>query len=193
MKHSSIRQLFEYWNKRQGGVLPNHMDIEPNAIRGILADTFMLSFARSSPGRFCAAGTRVCALMGRELKGTAFLDLWSSGSRADAAELLAIVSEESVGTVASASARDVAERDVTHAAVTLEMLLLPLADDGRTDARLLGALVPGERSDWPGKRPLDRLDLGMRRYLGDRRSHCGRLRDVRRRPFLLVLEGGQRG
>jgi hypothetical protein len=158
MKHPSIRQLFEYWNKPQGGVLPNHVDIEPNAIRGILADTFMLSLPRCRPGRFCAAGTRVCALMGRELNGTDFLDLWSSGSRGDVAELLAIISEESVGVVASASARDLAKAEVTHAAMTLEMLLLPLADNGRTDAGLLGALVPGGRNDWPGKRPLDALN-----------------------------------
>ena len=49
MKHPSIRQLFDYWNERRGRRLaPEREDIEPHAIRGVLADSFILSFDPSS-------------------------------------------------------------------------------------------------------------------------------------------------
>jgi PAS domain len=44
MKHPSIRDLLEYWNERRGRrAAPERDDIEPEAIRGLLADTFILS------------------------------------------------------------------------------------------------------------------------------------------------------
>src|SRR5216683_197616 len=49
------------------------------------------------------AGSRVCALFGRELKGAAFLDLWAAPSRDAIRDLLAIAANETVGAVASAS------------------------------------------------------------------------------------------
>src|SRR5882724_4487529 len=73
MKHSSTRELYNYWNLRRGSrAAPERSDIEPGAIRRVLADTFMLSFDPQGGHPFRIAGTRVCALFGRELKGNAF-------------------------------------------------------------------------------------------------------------------------
>jgi hypothetical protein len=185
MKHPSLRQLFEYWSGRRGEVLPGDMGVEPGAIRSVLADTFMLSCARFGAYRFCTAGTRVCALLGRELKGAAFLDLWSGASRNDVSELLAIITGESAAVVASVDGRCGIE-----GAITLQLLLLPVVLRGRTDARIVGALVAGGRSDRFGKRRVDRLELGMRRYLGEARSSTGVRHAGPRRPALLVYEGG---
>jgi hypothetical protein len=46
------------------------------------------------------------------------------------------------------------------------MLLLPLAQRGRTNARVIGALAPLEIPYWLGQRPLAALRLGPLRYVG---------------------------
>ena len=91
MKHPSIRELFDYWEERRGGrMMPERAEIEPGAIRRALADTFILSFEPSSGHPFRLAGTRVCALFGREIKGEAFVHLFAHGARREMRELLAI-------------------------------------------------------------------------------------------------------
>src|SRR5712692_9928258 len=162
MKHPSVRELFDYWNERRGRrPAPERADIEPGAIRRLLADTFILSFEPRTGHPFRIAGTRVCALFGRELKGEAFLDLWSPASRHDIRDLLAIITDETVGVVASASGVSAAD-----AALKLELLLLPLSHHGRTDARFLGALAPSDPPAWLGTSALKALRLGTHRYVG---------------------------
>jgi hypothetical protein len=161
MKHPSIRELFEYWNGQRGKrPAPERAEIEPGAIRRVLADTFILSFEPAAGHPFRVAGTRVCALFSRELKGEAFLDLWSAESRRDVSDLLTIVAEESAAVAASASAACPAGR------VQLELVLLPLSHHGRTDARFLGALAPSEPPAWLGTSPPAGLTMGTHRYVG---------------------------
>src|SRR5439155_10518710 len=105
MKHSSIRELFYYWNERRGRrPAPERGDIAPGDIRGVLADTFILAFDAPESHPFRIAGTRVCALFGRELKDDAFLDLWSAESRPLVRDLLSVVAYETIGVVAGAQA-----------------------------------------------------------------------------------------
>ena len=78
MKHPSTRAVFEYWNKKRGSrPAPERADIDPTEIRHALSDTFMLAADFVDQLRFRLAGTRVCALFGREIKGEAFAALWS--------------------------------------------------------------------------------------------------------------------
>jgi hypothetical protein len=160
MKHPSVRELFDYWNDRRGERLaPERADIEPAAIRRVLADTFILSREPRHPFRI--AGTRVCALFGRELKGSAFLDLWSAPSRSELNTLLTIVADETVGVVASAVAAGPAA-----APLHLELIVLPLLQRGPAGARLLGALAPSQPPPWLGRHGLRGLTLGPHRYVG---------------------------
>lgn len=162
MKHPSNRELFDYWNLRRGRrPAPDRADIEPGAIRRVLADTFILSYDEVGGHPFRVAGTRVCAVFGRELKNERFLNLWTSLSRELAQNLVAVVAHEAVGAIASASGR--AANGSLH---QLELLLLPLSHRGRTDTRMLGALVPNGASHWIGAAPLHQLTLGTLRYLG---------------------------
>jgi len=150
MKHPSIRDLLEYWNERRGRrAAPERDDIEPEAIRGLLADTFILSIDPVRGHPFRLAGTRVCALLGREIKGQAFLDLFSPATRTEIRQLFAIIADETVG-VAGGARELIAEGPE---AAWLELLLLPLRHYGRTDTRLLGALAAnGRRIGWgPGR------------------------------------------
>ena len=104
MKHPSNRELFDYWNERRGERLaPERADIEPAAIRHVLGDTFVTEMSGSENHQFRIAGTRLCALFGRELKAESFLKLWSRTSQTAIRELLAVVMDEKVGVVASAT------------------------------------------------------------------------------------------
>jgi hypothetical protein len=162
MKHSSTRALYEYWNGRRGRrPAPERSEIEPGPIRHVLADAFILAFDTRAGHPFRLAGTRVCAMFGRELKGEAFLNVWNTEGRHAIRDLIRIVAHESVGVVASASART---SDDTI--LELELLTLPLTHRGRGDARLLGVLAPVKTPDWLGAARLSGLSLGALRYLG---------------------------
>jgi hypothetical protein len=154
MKHPSIRHLFDYWNGRRGRrVAPARSDIDPRAIRHVLADTFILSGDPRRGYQFRLAGTRVCSLFGRELKGEAFLDLWSLASRDEVGTMLATVADEAVGVVV-----DAAGMSAAGATLSLELLLLPLSY-GRCDERLLGAVAPNAPPLWLGTHPLSDLRI----------------------------------
>ena len=102
MKHPSNRELFEYWNERRGPRLaPERADIEPCAIRHVLGDTFVLEANGIENHLFRIAGTRLCALFGRELKAESFIRLWQRPGQNAIRELIAVVMEEKVGIVAS--------------------------------------------------------------------------------------------
>jgi hypothetical protein len=162
MRHPSIRQLYDYWNERRGSrAAPDRADIEPGAIRRVLADTFILSFDERAGHPFRIAGTRICAAFGRELKNDAFLDLWTAASRREVRDLLNVVTSETVGVVASA--RGTSTVGTTH---DVELLVLPLSHRGHTKARVLGALGPRDAAYWLGACTLGNLTLGTLRYLG---------------------------
>jgi hypothetical protein len=193
MKQSSIRELFDYWNARRGErAAPERGDIEPSAIRHVLADTFILAFDPRAGHPFRVAGTRACALLGRELKNAAFLDLWTGKSRDLMGDLINVVSHEVIGVVAGASGAN-SEGDT----LDLELLVLPLHHLGRTDARVLGALAPTEATWWLGTRPLGGLTLGTLRYVGPTvtPNFTPRLvpnaSNIRLRHGLVVYDGGQ--
>ena len=194
MKHASTRELHAYWTARRGTrPAPERNDIEPGAIRRVLADTFMLTFDVLGGHPFRIAGTRVCAAFGRELKGAAFVDIWAADSRELVRDILSIVATESIGVVAGVSGESRA-----GAALGLELLALPLAHRGGTGTRILGALVPTELPHWLGIDTLRPLTLGTVRYLGPQteplapaRAGRGRTADARARHGLLVYAGGQ--
>jgi len=153
--------LFDYWNERRGDRLaPERGDIDPAEIRHALGDTFMLAADFVDELRFRLAGTRVCALFCREIKGEAFAALWSDASRKSIEDLMTIVTAETVGVVAGVVGRtgDGTELD-------LELLLLPLTHVGHARIRALGILAPIEPPYWLGEKPVVELELGPLRHV----------------------------
>jgi hypothetical protein len=192
LKHPSTRQLFAYWDAQRGlRPAPERDDIDPGAIRRVLADTFMLAVDPRAGHPFRIAGTRVCAAFGRELRSTAFIDLWRRADRQLIGDLLAAVRLETIGLVASARAES------ANGDTVFELLLLPLGYHGQADARLLGALAPTEMPYWFGASPLSRLALGSHRFLppgvsGDLWSDLvPRQAPARLVRGLLVYDGGR--
>jgi hypothetical protein len=190
MKHAASRQLYAYWEERRAGRLaPERADIEPGAIRQALSDTFILELADASHGHsFRLAGTRVCALFGRELKGEPFINLWSNGSRQAISDLLTISNEESVGTVAGVTAENVLSEQVD-----LELLLLPLGIRRPSLARTIGILAPLQAPPWLGTTAIGALTLGSRRHIGVAAAAKTRLlpRFMAPRRGLVVVQGGR--
>ncbi len=193
MKHPSSRVLFDYWNARRGRrPMPERGEIEPGAIRQVLADTFILALDPRAGHSFRIAGTRVCAIFGRELKSESFADFWTPESHQVVRDLLTVVTHESIGAVAGASGRN---RE--GVALDFELVLLPLSHRGHSGARVLGALAPAERPAWFGTSAIDRLSLGTLRYLGPEAvaAEAPPILPVmprgRIRHGLLVYDGGQ--
>ena len=82
MRLATSMELYAYWNAlRAGRSAPERNDIEPGAIRGILADTFVLDFDKENGFPFRIAGSRANALFLTELRGLSFLLLWREADR----------------------------------------------------------------------------------------------------------------
>ncbi|MEJ2433015.1 MAG: PAS domain-containing protein [Pseudolabrys sp.] len=161
MKHPTTRAVFDYWNRRRGSrPAPERGEIEPADIRQALGDTFMLAADFIDTWRFRLAGTRICALFCREIKGEAFAELWAAANRKAIEELAAVVEEERVGAVAGLIGRS-AEGHVAE----LEMLLLPLAHSGHARIRALGVLAPTVSLYWLGVTPVEELELMTLRHI----------------------------
>jgi hypothetical protein len=188
MKHAASQELFAYWENRRGGRrAPERADIEPGAIRQALSDTFFLEFSDAHGSySFRLAGTRVCALFGRELKGESFLDLWAPESRHSITDLLTISADESVGTVAGVTAQN-----PTGEQIDLELLLLPLGIRRPSLARTIGVLAPLKPPQWLGTSAIGALMLGSRRHIGAVAKTRLLPRFMAPRRGLVVLQGGR--
>src|SRR4051812_21021240 len=138
MKHPSSREFFAYWDDRRGGErAPDRSDIEPGPVRELLGDIFVLSYDPVSGHRFRVAGTRVCALLGRDLKAEGFAALFVQDSRREIEDLVGIVAEELLAIVAG-----VTGSTADGAKVPLELLLLPFNNRAHTPLSLTGLLAP---------------------------------------------------
>ena len=149
MKQSGSVALFHYWDRlRDGRTAPKRTEIEPADIKTLLADTFILEGDSRSEAVFRLAGTRLCAVYGRELKGFSFPMLWKEKDQRLVARLAhGVFFQKSVVVIAyegvSSSGRT----------VPFELLLLPL-DGGAENPRSLGIVTPGEKPFWLGADPI---------------------------------------
>lgn len=188
MKHAASRELYAYWDERRGTrAAPERSDIEPGAIRQALSDAFFLALDSGAGYPFRLAGTRVCALFGRELKDQSFIGLWAASSQRIVADLLAVIEQERVGTVAGVTAQS-----TQGDPIELELLLLPLMAGRPILARTIGILAPLNPPFWLGSRPVGNLTLGSHRHIGP--AVEGRLLPrfmAAGRRHLVVYQGGR--
>ena len=146
MQLAISRELYAYWDAlRAGRSAPERNDIEPGAIRGVLADTFVLDFDAESGFPFRIAGSRANALFGTELRGLSFLDLWREADRQTIKAVLQRVANDAEPTVLRAEARP-PELD----SLQIETILLPLRHHGSTHSRILGAIAVEAAPYWVG-------------------------------------------
>jgi hypothetical protein len=158
MKHPSTREFYAYWDQKRGDArAPDRSEIEPGAVRELLGDIFVLSYDSAAGYPFRVAGTRVCALLGCDLKDRSFSGLFTEDGRREIEDIIAAVSEDALAVVAGITAISEDGRPA-H----LELLLLPFNTRAHSPLSLTGLLAPFE-SD---RRLLRDFKLTSWRYIG---------------------------
>jgi len=182
MKHPSSREFYAYWDEKRGGArAPDRSEIEPGAVRELLGDIFVLSCDSAAGYPFRVAGTRVCALLGRDLKDRSFSELFAADGRREIEDIISVVSEEMLAAVAGITAVSEDGRPA-H----LELLLLPFNTRAHTPLSLTGLLAPFE-SD---RRQLGDFKLTSWRYIGEPQKFVPRaLRKLAVARGFMVYEG----
>ncbi|MFN3674007.1 MAG: PAS domain-containing protein, partial [Bosea sp. (in: a-proteobacteria)] len=136
---------------------------------------------------FRLAGTRLCALMGGELRGRAFTALWPDvEAQGEIRRLVQTVMDDTAGAVAGLSA----ETESGHP-IYLELLLLPLRYRGRTHERILGALSPTGAPEWLGLDRIESMRMISLRMLWPAPPVQRSAAPPRAAPRFLVLPGGR--
>ena len=140
MKHPSSRKFFAYWDaKRRDARAPDRSEVEPGAVRELLGDIFVLSYDNEAGYPFRVAGTRLSALLGRDLKDLSFSALFAPESRGEIEDVISYVAEEMLAAVAGITATSQDGR-IAH----LELLLLPFNNRAHAPISMTGLLAPFE-------------------------------------------------
>ena len=142
----TLQILYAYWNGlRAGRVAPSRLEIDPSRIGSILPEIFLIERADAATYSYRLAGTRLCEIFGRELRGTNLLDGWTAADRALLARDLTLTCEQAAAThfVMEGSAGN-ARR------VQLETLVLPLMHAGDAIERVIGATSAIASPHWLG-------------------------------------------
>jgi hypothetical protein len=140
MKHPSSREFFAYWDAKRGDArAPDRSEIEPGAVRELLGDIFVLSYDNDAGYPFRVAGTRVCALLGRDLKDKSFSALFTPDGRREIEDIISYVAEEMLAAIAGITAT-AEDGSTAH----LELLLLPFNNRAHAPISLTGLLAPFE-------------------------------------------------
>ncbi len=149
MKLNGTITLFQYWNQlRDGRPAPRRTEIEPADIKSLLADTFILEKDTRGEAVFRLAGTRLCAIYGRELKGFSFPSLWRARDQRLVARLVhSVFHQKSVMLI------DYEGFSRGGRSNRFELLALPL-DGGADHPRCLGAISAAEKPFWLGADPI---------------------------------------
>ena len=183
MQHKTTETVFNYFNAlRAERAAPSRNEIDPAALKSVLPDIFILEKKRDGVVRFRLAGTRICLILGRELRERAFTEIWD--------EVVSHRMRLAADTVlASRSAVEIALTafDEDGNAIPLEMLMTPLLSNDDHCDRIFGSLVmldngiPAE-----GRiRTLKPADLVFVSVDGD-----GRTRPMNNMPPSNVIKGG---
>ena len=195
MKHAATRELYSYWDRLRGTRLaPERADIDPSAISRLLGDTFIIEIDEERSFPFRLAGTRLCALLGHEMRGESLLSLFSGVDRTEIERLLDAVSTESASIVVGLDVRS----NQAHR-LQVEMLMLPLRHRGEGNLRVLGAFSPAEQPYWMGVCPIEACEIQSIRILwpSDRSAfeqHVPMFRippGARRLAHLTIIDGGR--
>lgn len=188
MKHPSSRALHAYWDRlRRGRSAPERSEIDPGEIGRLLGDVFLLENGESPRHAVRLAGTRLCALIGHELRGRSFGAFFATEDRATLFGLLEGVADGQIPAVASLTGETDDGRSIE-----LEMVLVPLRHRGKTHARMLGAIVPLDVPYWTGTEPLARLRIKTLRMIHPEAAELGADGSLRKAAGarLRLLQGG---
>jgi hypothetical protein len=137
MRHKTTEAVFQYFNELRGDrAAPLRSEIDPSALKSVLPDLFILEKGRDGIVRFRLAGTRVCIILGREMRDRIFTESWEATVR----HRIRLAAD---AVIANRSALEIAVTaiDDDGDALALEMLMLPLCSRADRCDRIFGSLV----------------------------------------------------
>lgn len=187
MRQQVSKDLFAYWSELKGARrAPDRADIDPGAIKHILADTFVLEVDAEARFPLRLSGGRVNAIWMREQKGRSFVDLWRLEDRPSMSAAVTTVVDGVTPVVAGTKTQVEG-----HAPLELELLLLPLRHFGKTHSRVLGALSPVYHPEWLGQLRSGPLELVSLRVL-ETAAPRATISDPKPFPFAKTVRTGPR-
>lgn len=161
MKHQATRDLYHYWQNLRGArSAPERSEIEPADIRHLLGNTFILEVVSRREFRFRLAGTKVCALYGREMKGKDFAEFWDRKDREAVATMLSAITSDAAATVMGLTGRSDHGRDLP-----MEVIMLPLRQRNEGYTRILGSLSAMDDPFWIGIHPIMKQSIASMRLI----------------------------
>ncbi len=159
MRQKKTKQMLYYWmdlysqvgngaSNQHHHIWPERSDIQPAQCRSLLGDMFILE-TNSGECIYRLAGTKLCALHGRELKRETFGKAFTASDQRAAENWAArLAQDDYLALICSTGTTD------TGRALNLETLLMPLTHNGRVGQRILGITVPCETPAWLGTTPI---------------------------------------
>lgn len=167
MRHPKSKQLFTYWNQLRGHrPAPDRSEIEPNDIRKLLGDVFIL---QQDQGRqqlvYRLAGTRICNAYGRELKSESYLEHWNGQDNFDILCALSKLSTSYDPCLFSFYGVTAQERFVDF-----ETLILPLQPVQDNQARMIGVTSSLQQPYWLGEEPIIAHKLRIVRHINPKNA-----------------------
>ena len=143
MRHDGTSELFAYWNRLRGTrAAPERREIAPASIRKYLADTFIVQAIGPGEPRFRLAGTRICSIYGRELRGASFASLWQTKDRSNIARLIKNSMTNKAVVQVTYDGKSTRGRKALF-----ELILLPLANEAN-ERHIMGMIISLGRPFW---------------------------------------------
>ncbi|WP_199287271.1 PAS domain-containing protein [Rhizobium chutanense] len=161
MRVQTTIEIFDYWNRIRGAAdAPLKSQVEPSAVPHLLQSLFILETREAGNIGFRLAGTRICDLFGRDLRGERFSSLWANGQDADIERTAMGVMDHAMPALFNATGYST----VGHQA-SFEIIMMPLRSPHGACDRLLGAIAPTASASWLEIVPLEFLALDRSRLL----------------------------
>ncbi len=164
MRQKTSIEIFTYWERIRGDAdAPLRNLIQPSAVSHILPELFILENTADDNPRFRLAGTAICNLMGREIRGENFAALWAGSQQDDPVRIASGVMTHVVPASMNATGYCISGRSMTF-----ELMLLPVRTSSDICDRLLGCLTPSVHPSSLGNERLEFLALDRSRLLYER-------------------------
>ncbi|ANL72282.1 PAS domain-containing protein [Rhizobium phaseoli] len=166
MRVQTTIEIFDYWNRIRGAAdAPLKSQVEPSAVPHLLQSLFILEAREDGDIVFRLAGTRICDLFGRDLRGERFSSLWAHGQHADIERTAIGVMDHAMPALFNTTGYSI----VGHQG-SFEIIMMPLRSSNGACDRVLGAIAPVAAASWLEIVPLEFLALDRSRLLPEKLS-----------------------
>lgn len=137
MQTTANEEILNYWNSLRGArPAPLRSELDPSALRHFLPHLFIVSTTAPGQLTFALAGTRLCELFDRELRGFDFRSVWSESAADRPLEIA-----ENILLYERPALLDV-QLLPEGEPYPYDLLMMPVRSGSHGSDRILGALMP---------------------------------------------------